>query len=253
MTPVSDGIEFLKLRQLASAAKTYFLDDIRYVYDESKSAYDGLKTNTPSRYPFKEDIAEFEVTKKNLDWYINECFNKFFSHLLAKGKQNNTQSREDHIIAGWTVNRLAIDAFTILSSDVPYIRKWQFFGFLDALASLKNRVEGSTNNDADTAKNILQKSFFQADLLPVLGQIPVETMRDQIIAHTENIYDAIEDMKTDDKSGPDLLWAYRNSRHGYNIRAIKTLLLHSGKIPDNLPDLCIALWHYILLGLRFQL
>jgi hypothetical protein len=48
------------------------------------------------------------------------------------------------------------------------------------------------------------------------------------------------------------LWAYRNSRHGYSIQDIETLLKHSGKIPDDLPDLCIALWHYVLLGLRFQ-
>ena len=54
-------------------------------------------------------------------------------------------------------------------------------------------------------------------------------------------------------SGQDLLRAYRNSRHGYAITEYQqqALISHNGKIPDNLPDLCIALWHYVLLEFPF--
>ena len=55
-------------------------------------------------------------------------------------------------------------------------------------------------------------------------------------------------------NGQDLLWAYRNSRHGYAItnHQRQALIAHDGKIPDNLPDLCIALWHYLLLEFPFK-
>jgi hypothetical protein len=47
-----------------------------------------------------------------------------------------------------------------------------------------------------------------------------------------------------------VLWLYRTSRHGYTLRKETerlALLQHTGKIPNDLPDLAIALWHYILL------
>jgi hypothetical protein len=55
-------------------------------------------------------------------------------------------------------------------------------------------------------------------------------------------------------SGQKLLRAYRNSRHGYKINENerRALIAHDGKIPDNLPDLSIALWHYLLLNFPFN-
>ena len=63
---------------LASAAHTYFLDEIRYVYDGNLSAFDHTKSNTPSRYCFNLQIADFNSTKVYLEWYIL-IFNEFLT------------------------------------------------------------------------------------------------------------------------------------------------------------------------------
>lgn len=263
-TSKTEGIEFQKVKHLASAARVYLLDEIRYVYDETKSTFDGMKSNAPSRYCFGSKTAEFDATKEYLNWYIDR-FNIFYSELLKIGKQNDPKERTRCYISGLTISRLAVDAVTILSMDVPSVRKWQFFGFLDALASLINLMKiGKTGMGIDKAKvaEILGRRFYQSQLLPALGQIPNPFIREEIITHTKSIYDAIANMKFSIKSqegdsrtvtGPDLIWAYRNARHGYAIteKDQEALLLHSGRIPDDLPDLTIALWHYLLLRFPF--
>lgn len=249
---------------LASAAQTYFLDEIRYVYDEKKSALDHSKSSEPSRYCFGENIATFENTKEYLDWYIS-IFNEFFHKLLEIGDQADKDKRPQFLIAGWTINRLAVDALTIASTDAPYIRKWQFFGFLDALGNLINQITtGKTGarEDGEKVGELLTMSFFQSIIRPTLEKIPVLAIRQELIAYTQTIYESIDAMKTkyDSKdgesimSGQDLLRAYRNSRHGYAIteNQRRALIAHDGKIPDNFPDLCIALWHYVMLEFPFE-
>jgi hypothetical protein len=263
-TSKTEGIEFQKVKRHASAASVYLLDEIRYVYDENKSTVDSVKSSTPSRHCFGNQTTEFDVTKKYLNWYIDQ-FNAFYSELLKIGKQNDPNKRMQCFISGLTVSRLAVDALTILSIDVPSVRKWQFFGFLDAFASLINLLTtGKTSPGRDKAKaaEILGKGFYRNQLLPALGQIPIPSIREEITTHTKSIYEAVANMKFSIKSeeghsrtvtGPDLLRAYRNARHGYaiNEKDQEALLLHSGRIPDDLPDLTIALWHYLLLRFPF--
>ena len=137
--------------------------------------------------------------------------------------------------------------------DAPYIRKWQFFGLLDAVAALKNEFDGTGhkgNKDRDTAQEMLEKPFLQQFLEPTLGRIPVRAIRDEVLAHTRAQYDAVDQMRTDDQTGSKLLWLYRNSRHGYTLRDTnkrRQMLEHCGTIPNDLPDLAVALWHYVLL------
>jgi hypothetical protein len=263
--PYDEGkLEFLEVARLASAARTYFLDEIRYVYDESKCAFDSRKTNKPSRYCFTQAVTEFDITKEYLSWYIGQ-FNGLFSRVLEIGEQDDAEKRKQCLVAGLTISRLAVDALSILSTDVPIVRKWQFFGFLDALAALINLVStGETNprEDKRKAKEILGQSFYEDSLNPSLGKIPIEVMRGEITRHTRSIYEATAQMELPTKnnqdspevSSQDLLWAYRNTRHGYALRREdqQALLLHSGRIPDDLPDLTIALWHYILLEFPFK-
>jgi len=249
--------------RLASAVQTYLLEEIRYVYDENRSILDSYKSGEPSRYCFHEKIAGFEQTKEYLEWYIT-IFNKFFNNLLELGGQKDKGMQ--FLVAGWTINRLAIDVLTIASTDVPYIRKWQFFGFLDALANLINQVTtGKTNSieDARKASELLSLNYFYNIIQPSLEKIPVLTIRQEIISYTKSIYESIGEMTTkintkageEFVNGQDLLRAYRNSRHGFGIseRQIKALIAHNGKIPDNFPDLCIALWHYVMLEFPFVL
>jgi hypothetical protein len=248
---------------LASAAQSYFLEEIRYVYDESKSILDGSKNSKPSRHCFSEKIADFDGTKEYLTWYVS-VFNTFYNNLLKLGEQKDEDKRMQFLIAGWTINRLAVDTFTISSTDVPYIRKWQFFGFLDALGNLINQITtGKTDSKQDGEKfvELLSLQYFYEKIQPALQKIPVSTIREEVIQHTQSIYQSVESMKVsiDTKkgrrtvSGQELLRAYRNSRHGYAIREDerRALIFHNGKIPDNLPDLCIALWHYVLLEFPF--
>ncbi len=249
---------------LASAAQTYLLDDIRYVYDENKSILDSRKRGKPSRYCFQENVADFHYTKEYLEWYIS-TFNEFFDRLLRLGYQEEKERRTEFLIAGWTINRLAIDILTISLTDAPYIRKWQFFGFLDALANLINELTtGKTNSQKDAQKvsELLTLKYFHDAIMPELKQIPVQTIQNEIITHAQTIYESIETMSTKIETkngvvtvtGQELLRAYRNSRHGYAIteNQRKALLAHSGKISDNLPDIGIALWHYLLLKFPFS-
>lgn len=247
---------------LAASAQTYFMDEIRYVYDENKSAFDGMKSSRPARYCFDEQVASFDVTKVYLEWYVT-VFNDFIDRLLRFGKQEIKEKSVRFLVAGWTVNRLAIDMLTIFSTDTPYVRKWQFFGFVDAMAALinefvledKDRTSRSRiTKDKETARQLLSQDYFQERIRPALEQIPVSVLRNEVIAHTETIYKSIDGMGTKGISGQELLWAYRNSRHGYTINENdrKALIAHNGKIPDDLPDLGIALWHYLLLAFPFK-
>jgi hypothetical protein len=240
------------------------LNEIRYVYDESKSVLNHSKSSKPSRYCFNENVTTFENTKEYLTWYVS-IFNEFFNNLLKFGEQLDKEKRTQFLIAGWTINKLAVDMLAITSTDSPYIRKWQFFGFLDALGNLINQIAtgktGSQSEDGQKFSELLTIKYFQNAIQPALEKIPVLTIRQELIAHTQSIYESIEEMETKYESkdgehimnGQDLLRAYRNSRHGYALRGNQSsaLIAHDGKIPDNLPDLCIALWHYVLLEFPF--
>jgi hypothetical protein len=254
-------IDSNEVLQLAFAAKTYFLDDIRYVYDENKSTLDSRKTNTPSRFCFDDTVAAIEHTKDYLDWYLS-VFNEFYKRFEDAGKWTlgitDWKSREEYqhrlLAIEWTMTRLAVDAFTIVSNDVPYIRKWQFFGFLDELSGLLNLLNKGSS-DKGIVLELLGKNYFQNKILPALQQIPIQAIRDNIIEHTKQIYKSIEDLGDDTFDGPSLLWAYRNSRHGYYLRTPierAALIKHDGKISDDFPDLCIALWLYFLLDFSFS-
>ena len=182
---------------------------------------------------------------------------RVFNRLLKIGYQEDKEKRTQYLIAGWTVNRLAVDMLTISLADVPYVRTWQLFSFLDALANLINELTKDKTNqqkDAQKVSELLTLEYFQNVIKPELEKIPVQAIRDGIIAHTNSIYEAIEAMGTRDMSGQRLLRAYRNSRHGYaiNEKERKALIEHSGKMPDDLPDLGIALWHYLLLKFPFS-
>jgi hypothetical protein len=174
------------------------LDEIRYVYDETKRSDDARQTNIPSRHCFSESVADFEATKQYLEWYI-EAFNSFFVRLLSIGQRNTTTDREQYLLAGWTINRLATDVIAMSTIDVPYIRKWQFFGFLDGVAALKNEFQGKKHSeDASTAKDLLSLTFFRNQLEPILTQIPDGPIRQEIMAHTGTVYDTIANMRLED-------------------------------------------------------
>ncbi len=252
-----------EVSNLAFAAQSYFLDEIRYVYDEKKSVRDNRKSSKPSRHSFDENIATSVNTKEYLTWYIT-IFNIFFDNLLEYGKSQENDSRTNFATAGWTINRLAIDTYAIASTDAPYVRKWQFFGFVDALGNLMNHIskgKTTTKEDGKVFGVLLSLPFFYDKLRPSLEKIPIPIIRHELINNAQNIYESIDRMKSTVKttgeeitiSGQDLLRAYRNSRHGYAINETQRdqLIAHDGKIPDNLPDLCIALWHYLLLEFPF--
>ena len=152
---------------------------------------------------------------------------------------------------------MAIDLITICRSDVPYIRKWQFFGLVDAFAALLNELFQFEISESDTFMLTLSMNFFENELLPTLEQIPTEIIRNTLIEHIRHQYESISEMGDDDICGPQLLWIYRNTRHGYSLEQRKKmdqqiiLLKHSGSIPNDLPDIAIALWHYVLLKFPF--
>jgi hypothetical protein len=190
------------------------------------------------------------VTTAYLEWYV-EQFNALFEELLAIGQNSDQAGREKCLVTGWTINRLAVDTIAISITDAPYIRRWQFFGMLDAIAGLKNEFEGTSHyNDAQTAKEMLDLAFFRQTIEPLLSRIPIPAVRDELLTHTRIQYHAIDEMQTDGCTGPELVRLYRNSRHGYTLRNSddrRQLLEHCGSIPNDMPDLAIALWHYVLL------
>lgn len=261
---VEGEIKIEEIKWVASAVKTYLLDEIRYVYDENKSAFDSRKSSRPSRYLFSSEMSKVNVTKEYLSWYIDQ-FSHFFERLVNIGKQDNPEERTKCFIAGLTMSRLAIEAMTILSTDIPIIRKWQFFDFLDMTANFINSIKGippSPQNDKTKVLEILSDEFYEKDIVPVLNMIPVKNIRNELISHTQNIFNKIKEMKVEvnnrkqsfSRTGPEVLWAYRNTHHGYSLnkKDQDTLIFHNGRIFDDLPDLTIALWHYILLKFPFN-
>ncbi len=108
--------------------------------------------------------------------------------------------------------------------------------------------------------------------MPVLNRIPVGAIREELIEHTRRQYESVSNLKSgnlendivnrrppnitqDELSGADLLRAYRNVHHGYNLRDQRekaNIYRHSGTIPNDLPDVAFALWHYILLEFPFR-
>lgn len=251
-----------ELQSLSLAAQTYFLDDIRYAYaDNNRDKI--FKTSIPSRSSFSENIVSFNNTRIYLDWYIT-IFNQFLDKLLNFDDQSDDRKYTQSLTSVWTINRLAIDALSILAMDTSYVRKWQFFGFLDALGNLINQFsteKSSVGQDKEKFCELLEMSYFTDLIRPILEMIPVPDIREELISYTQSIYKSIEGMEVklttngDERvvSGPKLLRAYRNSRHGFSINETdkSALIAHDGNIPDNIPDLCIALWHYVLLGFPF--
>jgi hypothetical protein len=223
-------ISHSEMLRLSFAAKSYFLDGIRYVYDENKSTLDHRKTNTPSRHIFDDQVASFEGTKEYLEWYLS-IFNSFYKRFEEAGKRTLGITNKDYqedcqhrlLAIEWTMTRLAVDVFTIASNDVPYIRKWQFFGFLDALGGLFNLVVNDAS-EKSVVLDLLTLDHFQNEIVPVLNNIPVIPLRDAVVGYTQQIYEAIAKIGDETISGPSLLWAYRNSRHGYNLRDRKNAM-----------------------------
>ncbi|MDP1625468.1 MAG: hypothetical protein Q8L64_07010, partial [bacterium] len=247
--------------QLAFAAKTYFLDGIRYVYDENNSTLDHRKTNTPSRFCFDDSVVTANNTKEYLDWYLS-VYNEFYKRFEDAGKWTlgitDWKRREEYqyrlLAIEWTMTRMAVDAFTIVSSDIPYIRKWQFFSFLDGLSGLLKLINKGSS-DRGIVLELLGKDQFQGKVQPVLQNIPIQAIRSNLLEHTEEIYKSIEGLGDETLDGPSLLWVYRNSRHGYYLRdpkERKALIKHDGKISDDLPDLCIGLWLHFLSEFSFS-
>lgn len=250
---VTRELDYEKIIRLAAAARSYLLDEIRYVYDETASAHDGRKTSVPSRFQFSEEVVDYLVTKQYLQWYIDQ-FNELIDRFISLSKPD-AENRQKALMVGWTINRLAVEAITVLAADAPYLRKWQFFSFLDALASLKNELSGKSHGkDKATAQEMLEEAFFHDFLLPVLQKIPTEAIRNDLISHTGQIYKDIASLGNSTRTGPQLLFLYRNSRHGYTLRNEDDrvmLLKHDGRISYDLPDLIIALWHYLVLAFPF--
>ncbi len=150
-------MENLEVIRRAKAAQFSFLDDLLDVYDESRDKT-APRIIAPRRHEFNQDIAASKSTQEYLEWYI-QCFGSFFDKLVELGKLSNREAREKCMLAGWTINRLAIDLIIISRLDIPYIRKWQFFGSLDAIAGLL-KILGDTRGETDIWKSMLTRPFF---------------------------------------------------------------------------------------------
>ena len=229
-----------EVRQLAHAVEEYLLYDLRFVYSETKSSNDFIKDFAASRYHYPDSVVHPESTKQYLDWYINQI-GQVMTTIVAI---DDAPCRK---VVALMINRLAVNIIIIMAVDIPYIRKWYFLGLLDMLASLESLCrqvsERSQHQEAELWGYFLDPGFWEAVVFPALEQIPVDTIRSELLSLSEQQLKAICNLGSE---AIDILRDYRNSYHGYyllNQENMERLLQHSGEIPVDLPDLSIGLWH----------
>jgi len=231
-------------RALALAVEQQYLHDFRFVYDETKSIQAARQDYIASQYHHPPNVVEPKSTKQYLEWYIAKVSNVMASIV----KMDDALSR--HVVSQ-TVNRIAIDLALIMTIEIPYLRKWYFFYLLDSLTSLEGLRRGlSAKQLRDKASSIwkefLQDTFYHDRVKKALQQIPNHVIREHLQEHISAEYSKLTSALI------DLLRTYRNTHHGYylaNEKAIKDVLAHSGEISNDLPDIAIGLWHYLLLDL----
>ena len=235
-----------EVHKLALAVEEYLLYDLRFVYAEAKSSDDLIQDFVASRYHYPDSVVHPESTKQYLDWYINQI-GQVMTTIVAI---DDAPCRK---VVALMINRLAVNIIIIMAVDIPYIRKWYFLGLLDMLASLESLCrqvnERSQRQEAELWECFLAPGFWEAVVFPALQQIPVDAIRSELLSLSEQQLKAIGNLGSE---AIDILRDYRNSYHGYYLlkrKSMERLLQHSGEIPDNLPDLAIGLWHYLLMDL----
>lgn len=231
-------------RALALAVEEQYLHDVRFVYDKTKSIQAARQDYIATQYHYPRKVVEPESTKQYLEWYIPKVGNVMASIV----KMDDALSR--HVVS-LTVNRIAIDLAQIMTIETPYLRKWYFFYLLDSLTSLEGLRQGLSAKQLKVKatgiwKEFLEDTFYNNRVKQALQQIPNPVIREHLQEHISAEYSKLTPALI------NLLRTYRNTHHGYylaNEKAIKDLLAHSGEISNDLPDIAIGLWHYLLLDL----
>lgn len=170
------------------------------------------------------------------EWYIN---------LLNKRLEDLVQISDEHIRQqrAMTLNSIICDLFLCISSELPYLSKMSFFNIVDKISNFIHGL-GIGSSETTLWKYFLSKEFLSNELINCIKNIP-GILGEEMVSTIGWILKQIDL----DHINPDLLRDLRNSKHGYLLNQVRwdNLCKHTGEIHNDLVQLAIPLWLYVLI------
>jgi hypothetical protein len=211
------------------------LDNVMDIYSDRHVPHRG------PRSIFPEGVAKQESRKAYLEWAVTRI------DCLVEATLGIADSIT-RLLVQWTISRIAIETYLIAILDVPFIRKTILYHLLDKYASLAHlaeypfeRLRTGMTGETDAWLALLDWQMWERNVQSALSRIP-RPAGQFITSRTEWIYEQLRD----GDPTPRMLRAYRNTSHGYRIRAAEDLLKDTGEVHNDIADISLGLWHYLL-------
>ncbi len=198
----------------------------------------------PHRGPrsvFPEALATLPSRKEYLEWAI-QGIDSLIEETLR------IEHPITRLLIQWTISRIAVETYLIAILDVPILRKTILYHLLDKYASLMHLAEFPFSGlargqvgEVEAWLAMLRQEMWTQQVMPALSKIPGQV--GQFLIHSaEWAYEKL----AEGSPTPEQLRAYRNTSHGYTIRDASDLLRDTGEVQNDLPDISLGLWHYLL-------
>lgn len=202
--------------------------------------------HVPSRGPrsiFPAEVAKLDGRKTYLEWAIDAI------DALVEATLRVVDSIT-RLLVQWTISRIAVETYLIAILDIPFLRKTLLYHLLDKYASLVHLagfpfsgLQPGPAGEVEAWLGLLDWRMWKQEVEPALSKIP-RPAGQFMNTGTEWAYDLL---RSGDPA-PEDLRAYRNTSHGYNIKAAGELLKDTGEIHNDLADISLGLWHWLVAG-----
>jgi hypothetical protein len=199
--------------------------DDQWTFDSSR----GPKSAAPAKAFNPSENIEF------IEWTITQIRNRMEELLVI----SDFVQREQFAM---TFSRAAVDAILAVSTQLPYMSKVFFFTCLDKLANMLVQIN-AFDSETNAWSHLVSLSFLEGELQDFMAEIPGaagRALRSIVVWVSENLQI--------DNITPEILRDYRNSHHGYHLRAeiVKRIYNHSGELHNDITLLATPLILYVL-------
>jgi len=222
-----------KYSQMIEGRTSYqeLLWKIFHVFDDQWT-FDGFRG---PKFAVKEKSLNPVKQIDYFDWFIEQISNRMYDILAISDPFVREQ-------VGMTINRSICDAQLCVTSELPYMSKYFFFGCLDKLANL-SLLLNMEDNEGEAWKSLVDPQFLKQEVLSSLENIP-SNAGDYLREALLNSSAQIELNNLLPKDFRDI----RNSQHGYKLRSntFERLMEKSGEINNDITLLIMPLILYFL-------
>ena len=141
----------------------------------------------------------------------------------------------------WTMNRIRADAQFCITSELPYMAKTFFFGFLDKAANMLSALDGTS--EYETWTQLVDPAYLCHKVKPHLDTIPGSAGK-----YFRSLIDVAVDSLAPWGPSPEDLKGMRDSLHGYFLRknSLSRVLGQSGQFSNDLTLLVAPLSLFLL-------